>query len=87
MFDNVLWSNEKTCDSQITAIRKCNINVVKSKKVFADVDEMEDWLRLCRNFGHQWDENDDVNRNQRQNILDYNSCFPNVTALLLKAVQ
>mmetsp|Transcript_27899 Transcript_27899/g.44230 ORF Transcript_27899/g.44230 Transcript_27899/m.44230 type:complete len:311 (+) Transcript_27899:38-970(+) len=54
VFDDVLWSNEKTCQSQIAQIKKCGVEVVKDAQVLSDVDEIEDWLLLCRHFGIKW---------------------------------
>eukprot|EP01084_Bolivina_argentea_P249956 418598_1 len=84
VFDNVLWSHEKTCESQIASIQKCGINVIKSDLILADVDDIQDWFRLCNNFGILWEKQMDDNKNCIDNemSIDYNKCFANVSALL-----
>ena len=100
VFDNVLWSNQKTCQSQIEQIKKCGINCIKCEQILADVDEMQDWLRLCDNFGIKWNNNkhsdndkhkhiDDKKsksvESDKSRINDYRKLYPHVAALLLKS--
>lgn len=94
----MLWSNEKTCQSQIAQIKKCGIEVVKSEEILEDVDELEDWLRLCKNFGIIWNKNskigvaDDANNDEKQpeeikHYEDYRQNFPRVSAILQDCVD
>ena len=90
----MLWSNEKTCQSQIAQIKKCGIEIVEADEILEDVDEMEDWLRLCTNFGIKWnkdttngtikDIDDEKESDDKAKYDDYRQNFPRVSALLLE---
>mmetsp|Transcript_30729 Transcript_30729/g.49948 ORF Transcript_30729/g.49948 Transcript_30729/m.49948 type:complete len:288 (-) Transcript_30729:113-976(-) len=92
IFDNVLWSNEKTCESQIAQIQRCGVQVVKDKLTFQDVDEYEDWVKLCSHFGVEWtrnlqEEDDEKEQYDTQYVCtphttEYHNHFPFVSALL-----
>lgn len=86
VFDNVQWSTANAAESQMAAIEKCGIKAVKSDKVLADVDEMEDWLRVCGHFGIDW------NGKSNSHVLngdvhDYMRCFPKVAKSIRKAAD
>ena len=53
-FDNVHWSAEDTCDSQKLQLKKCGVNCIEFDEILMDVDEIKDWIVLCKKFGIDW---------------------------------
>ena len=89
VFEDVVWSDEKTCASQMDAVKRCGVGIVRAKAELADVDEMGDWLRLCRHFGVKWKQKDCDNAKgqdmeKKEVTADYNQLFVNVSGTLSK---
>eukprot|EP01084_Bolivina_argentea_P121237 214862_1 len=71
VFSNVIWSSNKTSQSQINAISKCGIKTIKSSNVISDIDELHDWIRVCNLFKEQ----------------EYQLTFPNVYLYITQKQQ
>eukprot|EP01083_Nonionella_stella_P028239 77766_1 len=91
VFDNILWSNERTCETTIAAIKRCGIEVIKSNDAMSDVDELTDWIRLCKHFGVTWNEQTQHSKDKDGKVscsngvgshIDYTKKFPKVATLL-----
>ena len=63
IFNNVHWSSNDTCISQIEAFKNCGIDCVKSKEILMDIDEIDDWIILCNRFGIDWKQSQNKNNN------------------------